>query len=415
MDCRNFEELSSLYIDNMLSKEEAASFEAHLENCEECNMKLKNLQLIVESMNEIDEIELPDNFTASLREKLQEIEVKPKKKKWQNWKVFSAVAAGLLVTVLTASLLNQDDFKMRNDEPSTQNYSLNQHDDSARVRGEEAEMAENAIPQESAKEKALTFNKNADLSGGSLESQEMTIMKNTVDSRKLIEQGNILLETENFDQIYESITELVSASNGYIQRSESYYRLLNREKPDESLKNAYLSIRVPNDRFKDVFEQLKALGVVINQNINVEDVTITYHDMENEALNLEVQEERLREILQKADKVEDILQIENELNRIRTQINNNKTALRNYDQLIALSTIDVQIEEVQESSAKIQASNSGLWSMARNHFIQSINQIIYFGEILFIKLFGMIPVMVVITIVGVPIGLIIYKIRRRRN
>lgn len=426
MDCRKFEEYSSLYIDHMLSKEELTSFEAHLENCEECKMKLKNLQLIVESINEVDEIELLDNFTASLREKLQQIEAKPKRKKWLNWKTYSAVAAGLVILVFSASFLNRGNFNISMDQAGPHSFSA---EDSRSFGISGGKPEQEVMPQDSfvneshgdvnnqalEKEKSsqqelsMTLNENIDEN----EMQEMAVANDQ--TRKLIEKGSLWLETNNFDQVHGQVLALVEKYNGYVQQSESYYRLLNRENPEESLRAANLTLRIPKDQFKSVFEALRGMGTVVNENINVEDVTITYRDLETETRNLELQEERLREILQRAEAVEDILQIEKELNRVRTRIDSAKTALRGYDQLITLSTIQLEIEEVKEVNAKIKASNDGLWNKARNSFIQSVNGIIYFGEILFIKLFGMIPVILILSVIGLPIGFIIYKkVKKRR-
>ncbi len=57
-------------------------------------------------------------------------------------------------------------------------------------------------------------------------------------------------------------------------------------------------------------------------------------DIDNQKINLQLQEEHLREILQKADNVEDLLQVEKELNRIRTEIDRLTGILNNYDKLV---------------------------------------------------------------------------------
>lgn len=422
MDCKNFEEFGSLYIDRMLTEEEMKQFKTHLENCEECTVKLKNLQLIVESINEIDEVELPDNFTASLREKLESIEQKPQtpKNKWLNWKTYGVIAAGLVLTVTTVSLLNQNNFGMMKSadmaEGTPAEYAMEQENGRSFAGVSELKPTVTSMPP-STENVALSFSKQMDTAfTESVETEEMATMDVATDSRKLIEQGRIKFETNKFDEVYEMVMDLVAENNGYVQRSESYYRMINREKPEESLKAAYLSIRVPNDSFKKVFNELKSYGVVISENMNTQDVTVGYRDMENEYKNLEVQEERLREILQKAEKVEDILRIENELNRVRTQINSIKSALRNYDQLVALSTIDLEIEETKDLGVKLLSVNEGIWGKAKTSFIRSINQLIFYGETLFIKLFGFIPVLLVLGLVGVPTGLLIYnKVWKRRK
>ena len=57
------------------------------------------------------------------------------------------------------------------------------------------------------------------------------------------------------------------------------------------------------------------MGNVIENQRNWGNITTQYRDIETELSNLEVQEERILEIMKKADQVEDILNIERELNR----------------------------------------------------------------------------------------------------
>ena len=69
-----------------------------------------------------------------------------------------------------------------------------------------------------------------------------------------------------------------------------------------------------------------------------------------------IQEERILEIMKKADQVEDILNIERELNRIRTEINQRKNILKNWDQLVDYSSIEVSLREEKFSTSGIQGS-----------------------------------------------------------
>jgi len=422
MNCNNFDDLGSLYIDQALSEEERLQFEAHLENCEECRMKLRNLQLIVESINEIDEVDLPDNFSASLREKLEKVEYKKteKKHKWLNRRFYTTVAAGLLVGVVATAVLTQGNWKLGN----------SQSNDSAPA-GERAEMGnppqvyngaeasgdrdhalifgtKNAEPEQEAMEDEKQFDLSASLASDQLKSKQQ---------RKLIEEGNLSIETDQYDQAYSLVMELIEAHEGYVEQEESYYHLVDRANPDSSLKSTSMSIRIPSESFRTAFEALKTTGIVVNQNTNATDITLQYADIENEALNLEVQETRLREILQQADQIDDILRIEQELNRVRTQINQYRGTLKNYDQLVSLSTIRLDLREVGSNVIKIQSTNQGVWSKAVEQMIYTVNQMIYACQVIFIRLFGLLPLLMVMAVLGVPLGLIIYKktIKRRNE
>lgn len=421
MNCKNFDDFGSLYIDQALSEEERLQFEAHLENCEECRMKLRNLQLIVESINEIEEVDLPDNFSASLREKLEKIEHQKteKKHKWLNRRFYTTVAAGLLVGVVATAMLTQGNWNMgstkSNDSaPAEMPEMANPPQVYSGARsGRDGENsvtfdAQDAKPEMEAVEEETQFNFSTTLATDEPKAKQ---------ERKLIEEGNLSIETDQYDQAYSLVMELIETHGGYVEQEESYYHLIDRENPDSSLKSTSMSIRIPSESFRTAFEALKATGMVVNQNTNAKDITLQYADIENEALNLEVQETRLREILQQADQIEDILKIEQELNRVRTQINQYRGTLKNYDQLVSLSTIRLDLREVGSNIIRIQSTNQGVWSKAVEQMVYTVNQMIYVCQVTFIRLFGLLPLLMVMAVLGVPLGLIIYKktIKRRNE
>ena len=53
MDCRNFEELSQLYIDALLDDERIAQFEAHLLACSGCQQEMEYLQATLRGIGQL--------------------------------------------------------------------------------------------------------------------------------------------------------------------------------------------------------------------------------------------------------------------------------------------------------------------------------------------------------------------------
>jgi len=116
MNCEDFELYESAYIDNMLSSEEKLEFESHINRCEYCNVKLQNLKIIVESANEIEEVDLPINFSSELKTKLEkEKKFKSKNVMSNKKRMLSAIVAGLLIIITSVSLINNSSiYKKRN-------------------------------------------------------------------------------------------------------------------------------------------------------------------------------------------------------------------------------------------------------------------------------------------------------------
>ncbi len=420
MNCGNFEEYASLYIDEMLTEEEMINFKKHLETCENCSISLENLKVIVTTVNEMEEVDLPTNFTLSLRERLQIEEKQQKEKKmvkpfYKNWKVLSGVAAGFIILAISLNAL--DSIKIgqsKSAELAQQNYGMMNKLDVAptsealftgnRGLNKSVELATEDMKDEK-EEVSVQFSL----------ADEAAPVELAVDNRKIINTGSIVLETNKFYDVQEKIKNIVETNGGYFQNNNTHFRLLDKERPEESLKSAYLTIRIPSKAFDGVYKELKEIGIVITENQNAEDITFAYRDMENEAMNLEIQEERLREILKKAEKVEDILRIENELSRVRLQINGIKGTLKNYDNLVSLSTINIEVNEVRDQAIKLHTVKEGVWGKAKNNFIKSINQIIYYAEKSFIKFYGLIPWAVILSVILAPIAGIAYKIMKKKQ
>ena len=71
MDCKDFDQYSSAYLDKNLTEEEKQAFEKHIGQCPFCEMKYENLKTIISSINETDEVPLPKNFNLELNKKIK--------------------------------------------------------------------------------------------------------------------------------------------------------------------------------------------------------------------------------------------------------------------------------------------------------------------------------------------------------
>jgi hypothetical protein len=115
---------------------------------------------------------------------------------------------------------------------------------------------------------------------------------------------------------------------------------------------ARLVIRVPADRFAETLAALEHLGEVRDQVVNTQDVTREYTDL---ATRLAVKEQavaRLRSLLDgRTAKLSDVLEVERELTRAITELEQMKGEQRYYDQQIALSTITVALYDRAPSRA----------------------------------------------------------------
>ncbi len=426
MTCFNFEELISLYIDNMLDEHTKKIVEEHLDECKECKY---NYDAIISNINickELPSIPLPDNYQDSLHEKLVALQEEPKKvsldkpvpstskksKRKSNWKIYATIAASFIILIVTVGSLNV--FNMGSSSSKTEMAK----DQSMEIPRSEAPSygiaTDDARSEESAPElKMFSANESIESEGQTFDVTTSEINNRDIrqkqSGRKVINNAFVNLDIEEYDEKFDQIVNIISTKGGHIQHSNTEYKHYVRENPEESLKRGNLSVRVPESAFLDTVNEIKAIGIVTNYGSSGEDITTQYRDTANEIENLKVQEERLREIMLKAENVEDILAVERELTRVRGNINAMTGDIQRWDDLVELSTINISLNEVVNKDKRIQTVSDNIWDKAGKGFIRTINGLLEFAEIIFIGFVSFLPIII---ITGLIIGIVILVIKR---
>ncbi|MBN2195482.1 MAG: DUF4349 domain-containing protein [Polyangiaceae bacterium] len=107
---------------------------------------------------------------------------------------------------------------------------------------------------------------------------------------------------------------------------------------------ATITVRVPSARFDEVLKKAMALGDVLARNVEVRDVTDEYYDLQTRLRNQEAVLERLKELLERADTVEDALKVEAQLGRVAAEVEQIKGRLKLLRELVTFSTIIVRFQ-----------------------------------------------------------------------
>ena len=162
-------------------------------------------------------------------------------------------------------------------------------------------------------------------------------------SRKLIRNVNLSLQTVEYDAVVDNIQKRVREANGYIEQSDShdagYYGKANR--------SMNMTVRIPVDRL-DQFLELALTGAKVTyRSENTQDITLRYTDLEAKVETLEVERDRLMELLAEAENIESIIALESRLSEIRYELESIKSSLRVYDNQVAYSTVWIDLTEVQ--------------------------------------------------------------------
>lgn len=163
------------------------------------------------------------------------------------------------------------------------------------------------------------------------------------DKRKLIKTVNMQVETQDFDRLMTSVETRVDELGGYIQNLDSRN---NSTYGGKNSRYASLVVRIPAGMMDQFVDSVATQSNVTQKTLNVEDVTLSYVDMESRKKSLQIEQERLLALLDRAEILEDIITLENRLTSVRYQIESMESQLRTYDDLVDYSTINLNIREV---------------------------------------------------------------------
>ncbi len=201
--------------------------------------------------------------------------------------------------------------------------------------------------------------------------------------RKVIKEGEISFETSDVQKTKSSIEKTVKELNGYISRDE----IINyTENPEHRL-----VIRVPAGKFDLLISRVSENAVKFTKkNISVIDVTEEFVDVEARLKTKKELENRYTELMKKAIKVSDMLEIEKQIGDLRAEIESAEGHLRYMKDRIAISTLTVNYYENPKT-------DSGFFSKLGKGIINGWNFLLVF----FIGLSNIWPLLLIL-------GLVIY-------
>lgn len=188
--------------------------------------------------------------------------------------------------------------------------------------------------------------------------------------RKLIKTVELSAETENYNTLLANLEKQVTELGGYIEYQYQYNGSLYS--PYDENRSANMTIRIPAARLDEFVAKVGEQTNITNKQERVEDVTLQYVDLESRKKALSTEQDRLLELLEKAETVEDIITIEQRLSEVRYQLENMESQLRTLNNQINYSTINLYIQEVKRLTPTEEKS---AWDKMKNGFIESIYRI----------------------------------------
>lgn len=227
-------------------------------------------------------------------------------------------------------------------------------------------------------------------------------------NRKVIKTGHMMIQTKTFKETVDQIVTALKAKNGYVENMDisgpSYYDSYS------SPQSASLTVRIPQEDFDQFMNNGSQFGNVINLSCNTEDITSQYVDTKRHLEVLETRYDRLIELMKEVDDYEDIFKFEKEISEVEYEINSYKGTLNNFDSLVDMATIVINIEEVKEYTEPPEEVIT-VGDRIKVGIKESWESVLLFLTDLLVAAICFIPYLIIL----IPIALVIYVIHKRRK
>lgn len=160
-------------------------------------------------------------------------------------------------------------------------------------------------------------------------------------ARKIIYNAELELESKAFDDARAALLDEAARVGGYIQSSNA------GGSAEKGTRWANYTLRIPADRYTAFLQAAEGAANLVRKSEDTQDVTAQYVDVQARLDSLNAQHARLLELMTQAEKLEDILAIQNQLTEVEYQLDSYTAQLRTYDDLVDYSTVTVYLSEVQ--------------------------------------------------------------------
>ena len=186
------------------------------------------------------------------------------------------------------------------------------------------------------------------------------------EGRKWIITVNMSAETEDLDALMEALNGKISGLGGYVEDQDSYNGSMYSSR---RYRSASLTVRIPAERVDEFTEEMSGIANVVSTSLSREDITLSYVATESRVNALQTEEARLLELMEQAETMADLLEIESRLTDVRYELENRASQLRLYDNQVDYATIYLSIDEVQEYTPVEEPT---VWERISGGFVSSV-------------------------------------------
>lgn len=358
------------YLDGELPVERAALVAAHLEQCAECRVWTAEFRTLSQRLTAWQVEPAPASLAERVSAAIPAGELKPQatampRSPLARPKIFGLprwawAAAGTVCLILIIAAVSIPNL-LRSRIAANQSAALGRMRQKAELMTyfpaarDRAQGAVGGVPGgvpsgETGSVAEGTLGKLAGGGGGGAESPLVT-------APMIVRTASLKLLTKDFDKTRAALEEVVRGHHGYSAQ-------LTVSSESGSAHTLSATFRVPADQLDATIAEIKQLAHVEQESQGGEEVTEQYVDLAARLSNARRTEQTLLDVLEKrTGKLSDVLEVEEELARVREQIERMQAELKNLQNRVSFSTLQVELREEYKAHLEITPSIGGrLWN-----------------------------------------------------
>lgn len=173
----------------------------------------------------------------------------------------------------------------------------------------------------------------------------------------LIKKASLSLSASDVKATAAKIEDITKKFEGYIE---------NQNISDEQ--RASMKVHVPSEKLTEAMAEYETAGKVLTRNVWTEDVTAKYIDLEAKLKNLNSTRDRLKQLFDKSQNIQDTLSVERELTRVQTEIDTIEGNLKVLKNQISYASIEINVRQA-EILGPLGYFFKGLWWGTKKLFV----------------------------------------------
>jgi hypothetical protein len=166
-----------------------------------------------------------------------------------------------------------------------------------------------------------------------------------------LEGGPLIARSASLSLIVKDFGPVEAGVKAIAEHHKGYIADLNTTNPQDAARKLTATLRIPSPQLEAALAELKQLGRVQQESQSGEDVTKQYTDLAARLKNSRITEQRLLDVLRDhTGKVKDILETEQEIERVRGEIEQMEADQRGLQKRIDFATIQLSVAEDYKAS-----------------------------------------------------------------